>query len=407
MDQRGRRLRIAFLSTWVPRHCGIATFTKDLRDAVEASDPTATTGVLAIDEPGSLRQYDAALIARVRQHQAASYRQAATVAMRWGADVVNIQHEFGLYGSDDGSTYTDHLAGFLESLRVPSVTTLHTVLPRPEAWMREAVRRIALLSSAVVVMSATARRLLQDDYRIDHPVTVIPHGAPPVPRIPGGRAAAKERLGLAGRTVVSTFGLVDPRKGLEYAIEAIAAVARLRPDVLYVIAGQTHPELVRRDGEAYRAQLVRRVAEHGLERNVRFVDEYLTLDAIVELLRASDVYVTPYLDPDQITSGTLAYALGAGSAIVSTRYLHAAEALGDGRGVLVDFRSSGQIAAALLAILGTPGMQRALEEQAYAYGRQAAWPRVGAQVLARMSALSRRSIPAPVSLGVPVGLAAP
>ncbi|MDE3097586.1 MAG: glycosyltransferase family 4 protein [Chloroflexota bacterium] len=407
MDRRGRPLRIAFLSTWVPRRCGIATFAKDLRDAVEASDPTTTTGVLAIDEPGSRRPYDATLIARVRQHDAASFRQAAALAMRWGADVVNVQHEFGLYGSDDGSTHADHLAGFLEDLRVPSVTTLHTVLPRPAVWMRDAVRRIARLSSAVVVMSATARRLLHDDYGIDHPVTVIPHGAPPVPRMPGGRNAAKERLGLAGRTVVSTFGLVDPRKGLEYAVEAIAAVARRHPDVLYVVAGQTHPELVRRDGEAYRGELVRRVAERGLERNVRFVDEYLTRDAIVELLRASDVYVTPYLDPDQITSGTLAYALGAGCAIVSTRYLHAREALGDGRGVLVDFRSSAQIAAALLAILGAPAMQRALEERAYAYGRQAAWPRVGAQALARMSALSARSSSAPMLLRMPVDLAAP
>ncbi|MDQ6857569.1 MAG: glycosyltransferase family 4 protein [Chloroflexota bacterium] len=405
MDELGRHLRIAFLGSWVPRRCGIATFTRDLRDAIEASDPTTICGVVAIDEPGALRQYDPTLIARVRQADAASYRRAAAHAQSWGADVVSVQHEFGLYGSYDGVTYTDHLAGFLERLRVPSVVTLHTVLPKPEAWMRDTVRTIAGLSSAVIVMSATAQQLLHEDYGIAEPAVVIPHGAPPIARTPGGRAAAKEGLGLAGRTVVSTFGLVDPRKGLEYAIEALATVVRAHPDVMYVIAGQTHPELIRREGEAYRAELVRRVAEHGLQDHVRFIDEYLTLDAIVELLRASDAYVTPYLDPNQITSGTLAYAIGAGCAIVSTRYLHAAEALGDGRGLLVDFRSSTDIAAALCAILGAPTVRHALEEQAYAYGREATWPHLGAVVLAQLSTLAGRPSAAPTPLRPAVGVA--
>jgi len=391
LEQAGQHLRVALFSSWMPRRCGIATFTKDLRDALVAADPAITTGVLAIDEPGSQRDYGSALIARVRQYEAASYREAAARAHRWGADLVNVQHEFGLYGTDDGVTYADHLACFLQDLRVPAMTTLHTVLPRPTIQMREIVRAIARGSATVVVMSTTARRLLRDDYGIDEPATVIPHGAPSITRAPGARAVAKVRLGLGGRTVVSTFGLVDPRKGLEYAIDAIAAVVREHPDILYVVAGQTHPELIRREGEAYRAGLVRRVAERGLEDHVRFVDEYLALDRIVDLLRASDAYVTPYLDPNQITSGTLAYAMAAGCATISTPYLHATEALSDGRGLFVDFRSSEQIAAALRAILGAPAVQHALEERAYAYGSQAAWPRVGAQVLVRMSALLGRA----------------
>lgn len=400
-----RHLRVAFLSSWVPRRCGIATFTRDLRDALLASDPEITTGVLAIDEPGSSRNYGADLISRVRQHDPGSYREAAMGAMRWGADVVNVQHEFGLYGTDDGRTYTDHLAGFLRALPVPALTTLHTVLPDPNARMRETVREIARGSAAVVVMSTTARRLLRDDYGIDEVATVIPHGAPSITRTQGDRVRAKARLGLGGRTVVSTFGLVDPRKGLEYAIEAVAAIVGDHPDIVYVIAGQTHPELARREGEAYRAELVRRVASHGLEDHVRFIDEYLPLDRIIDLLRASDAYVTPYLDPHQVTSGTLAYAIAAGCAIISTPYLHAAEALDDGRGLFVDFRSSSELAAALRAIVGAPVVQHALEARAYAYGRQTAWPRVGAQALSRMSALVAQAggvkpLPALIGLGV-------
>ena len=382
-----RRLRVAFVGSWVPRHCGIATFTRDLRDAVTSADPDAEAAVLAIDEPGLFRIYDDdAVVGRIRQDDHASYRAAASLATLWGADVVNIQHEFGLYGTHSSSGYADHLVALLEALPVPAITTLHTVLPDPQPWMRATVRAIAERSAAIVVMAETAARLLREDYDVPRPPVVIPHGAPPVTRV--GRNVAKERLGATKRRVVSTFGLVDQRKGIEYAIEAMPEVVARHPDVLYLVAGQTHPAVVRSDGEAYRERLRARVASLGLEPHVRFIDEYLTLERIVELLAATDVYLTPYLDPNQITSGTLAYALGAGRAIVSTRYLHAAESLAGGRGILVDFRAADQIAAALLRVLGDPELQRGMEARAAAYGRQAAWPAVGAQVSVLMRTIA-------------------
>jgi glycosyltransferase involved in cell wall biosynthesis len=243
-------------------------------------------------------------------------------------------------------------------------------------------------------MADHARSLLIDAYGIaPHAVCVIPHGVPPV--VPRGRTRVKEQLGLTGRTIVSTFGLVDPRKGLEYMIEAMPAVREQDPAALYLIVGKTHPELARHDGEVYRNQLWRLVKDLHLEYTVEFVDEYLTQAQIVKYLLASDVYVTPYLDPKQITSGTLAYALGAGKAIVSTPYAHALEVLSEERGLLVPFRNQSELAVATLRILGDPELKQRLERNAYAYGRDTAWPRVGE----RMLAVLRSAVSNPRPLG--------
>jgi glycosyltransferase involved in cell wall biosynthesis len=237
----------------------------------------------------------------------------------------------------------------------------------------------------VVVMAERARSLLLQDYGVaeDH-VCVVPHGVPPVQ--PHGRTRIKEQFDLSGRTIITTFGLVDPRKGLEYMIEAMQEVRQYDPTALYLVVGKTHPELVRREGEGYRRQLWQLAKDRGLQHHVEFVDEYLTQAQIVEYLLASDVYVTPYLDPQQITSGTLAYALGAGKAIISTPYLHAVEVLTADRGLLVPFRSQSALAEATLRILGDPELKRRLEHEAYAYGRETAWPRVGERMLAVLRA---------------------
>jgi glycosyltransferase involved in cell wall biosynthesis len=229
-------------------------------------------------------------------------------------------------------------------------------------------------------MAELARQMLVETYGIEPAkVRVIPHGVPPTEA--RGRRRLKDKLGLRGRTIISTFGLLDPRKGLEYMIRAMERLIERHPSALYLVVGKTHPDLVRRDGEAYRNELCELIEQRGLDKYVAFVDEYLTQRQIVEYLLASDVYVTPYLDPYQITSGTLAYALGAGKAIVSTRYLHATEALSDGRGVLVDFRSQRDLADAVLRILDEPAFKQELEQNAYAYGHEMAWPRVGERML--------------------------
>ena len=386
-------MRIAFVSSAVPRRCGIATFSADLIAAVRASDPTVTCRIAAIEEPGTLRPYPSDVRWRLRQGEPKSYRAAARSINSSNADVVNVQHEFGLYGTWEepkfiagrwtDSVYDDNLSQFLEELRKPVVTTMHTVLPRPTPSIREAVRKIAELSDEVIVMASTAVDILMNDYGLRKSPRVIPHGMPVIE--PHGRLRFKAKLGVEGRPLISTFGLVDPRKGLQYMIEAMPDVVAQHPESLYLIAGQTHPDLLRVQGERYRNSLIAQTRSLGLDDHVAFIDSYMSQGDIIELLLATDVYVTPYLDPNQITSGTLSYALGAGKAVVSTRYLHASEALSDGRGVLVEFRDPGQLGRAVAEILSDSAAKKSLEQAAFAYAHDATWPRSARAFLDVMS----------------------
>lgn len=382
------RLRVLFLGTWVPRECGIATFTRDLRNAVQCADPGIVSAVLAIDEPETSRTYGPEVVARIRQDDGAAFRAAADVVASWNADIVNVQHEFGLYGTHGEAGYVDHLTGFLAALAVPVVVTLHTLPAQPPEWMRRAVREISDRSAAVVVMADTAAELLRTRYGVRSLVFVVPHGSPGL--LSGGREAARRMLGLGDRQVISTFGLVSRGKGLEYAIQALPGLVDRFPDALYVIAGRTHPEVVRHEGEVYREHLHELVQALGLEQHVLFMNEYLSLEKIGLLLRATDVFVTPYLDRDQITSGSLAYALGAGCPIVSTPYLHATEALAGGCGMLVDFRSASAIAEAVGRLLGDPALRDAMAERARNVGRRAEWPAVGIRTVDIMRGLAGR-----------------
>ncbi|MGI0130175.1 MAG: glycosyltransferase, partial [Thermoplasmata archaeon] len=249
------------------------------------------------------------------------------------------------------------------------------------------------LSDAVVVMADAAVGILASQYCITKLPLVIPHGMPVIS--PHGRVRMKDKLGIPGKTLISTFGLVDPRKGLEYVIDAMPEIVASHPTALYLIAGQTHPELRRRDGERYRNQLRAMVARLGMQRHVSFIDQYMGQRDIIELLLASDVYVTPYLDPHQITSGTLAYALGAGKAIVSTPYLHAKEALADDRGILVPFRDSHRLAEAIKSLLDRPDRKKAIELSAYAYAKDMSWPKTGDHWLALMRLVLADSLARP------------
>ncbi|MDP9238768.1 MAG: glycosyltransferase family 4 protein [Chloroflexota bacterium] len=372
-------LHVAMVSTSPPRQCGIATFTSDLARAMQTADPQARLWWAAIDEEHSIHPYGPQARWRIRQRHPGTYQRAAAEINESNVDIVSIQHEFGLYGIW-GEAFEDHLAPFLETLRRPLVTTLHTTLPDPSPSVKEAVQRIGRHSKALIVMAHRGRTLLEDEYGIDPAkVHVIPHGVPPTE--PHGRRRMKQRLGLQDRSIISTFGLISPRKGLEHMVRAMTDVVRTHPDALYLIVGKAHPELRRHQGEAYRIQLTALVHACGLDGHVAFVDEYLSQSDIVDYLLASDVYVTPYLDPNQITSGTLAYALGAGKAIVSTPYLYADEVLADGRGLLVDFRSERGLADGVLRILDDHELKHQLERAAYEYGRRMAWPRIGEQVM--------------------------
>ena len=382
-------MRIAFVSTYPPRRCGIATFTSDLIHAIRQADPSTRARIAAIDERNSVRAYGSEVRWRIRQGSPMPYRAAARAINRSNADVVCVQHEFGLYGLWKGGgwvgdhwiegTYEDHLTPFLDELEKPALVTLHTVLPDPSPAIREAVRSIADSAHGLTVMAETAVDILRDVYGIAQRPTVIPHGMPHIEPI--GRRRLKAKLGLDHRQIVSTFGLVGPGKGLEYVIEAMPAVVARHPEALYLIAGQTHPELLKQRGEEYRNRLTALVEELGLTDNVVFVNQYLEQKDIIDYLLATDVYVTPYLDPNQITSGTLSYALGAGKAVVSTPYLHAKEALADDRGILVDFHAADQIAEAVNTILDDPKLKARLEKNAYRYANEATWPKTGARFL--------------------------
>ncbi|HUG04960.1 MAG TPA: glycosyltransferase [Candidatus Limnocylindria bacterium] len=359
---------------------------------MKSADPLVRILAAAIDEPGAARPYGPDVRWRIRQEEAATYRDAALAISASNVDIVNVQHEFGLYGVWHDSTYDDHLRVFLESCTKPVVTTLHTVAPKPEPWALETVRYISEHSEQVVVMGTTAARLLNEVYGASRPPVVIEHGMPAIE--PRGRHRLKRQLGVDDRPIISTFGLVDPRKGLEYVVEAMPEIIARNPGALYLVVGQTHPELQKREGEAYRNSLVAAVSRLGLRDHVKFVNQYLTQREVVDYLLATDVYVTPYLDPNQITSGTLAYALGAGKAIVSTPYLHAQEVLETGRGILVPFRDAAAVASAVNSVLGDPRRKRELEMRAYEYGKQMAWPAIGRRVLAMMrDVLDHRGLP--------------
>lgn len=363
--------RTLFLGSFPPRECGIATFTNDVIESFDAVFATRSD-VISIEEPGAApRAYPPRVIASLHQNDRASYREIARIVDAHPAEILAVQHEYGLFGGDEGAWFAD----LLESVAKPVVVSLHTVLPDPSPAHRALAREICARAAAVVVLSQTGKDILGDVYAIDpDKVFVIHHGVPDVPF--RSTRDAKRTFGIEDRLVISTFGLISRGKGLEYGIDAMRAVADRHPSALYLILGQTHPNVRRAEGESYRDDLTARIAARGLEGNVRLVDRYLDFDELLRYLGASDIYMTPYLNPVQIVSGTLAYAVGLGKAIVSTPYLYAEELLASGRGVLAPFRDAPALAAALVRLLDDPWLRRATERRAYRFGRQMTWAHV-------------------------------
>jgi polysaccharide biosynthesis protein PslF len=377
--------RALFLGSYPPRECGIATFTKDVVDAYDRAFGLASP-VMAIDEPGAdVRRYPREVVGRIAEEDRGSYAAAAEFVNAYPVELVNVQHEYGLFGGERGEWLVD----FMRALRKPLVLTLHTVLPEPDESYLRVTRALCEHATRVVALSATGRGLLEDVYGIDpRSLEVIHHGVPDVPF--QDTSAAKASFGIGQRTVISTFGLISRGKGLEYAIEAMRGVVRRHPEALYLILGETHPVVRRREGESYRESLHAMVHEYGLHYNVQLVDKYLDYDEVVSYLAATDIYLTPYLNPAQIVSGTLAYAVGCGKAIVSTPYLYAQEVLAHNRGFLCEFRDAPSIAARLNMLLDDPSLRRATERRAYRFGRQMTWPHVAAEYGALFSELCPR-----------------
>ncbi len=366
--------RTLFLGSYPPRECGIATFTRDVVEAFDRQFGTRSR-VIAIDEPGGeVRRYGSDVVARIRQQERHDYLDTADFINSDPAELLNIQHEYGLFGGERGEWLVD----LLRSLRKPVVLTMHTVLPEPDENMLRVTERLCRYSTKIVALSETGRELLERVYGIDPAkLRVIHHGVPDVPF--SGTEAAKASFGIGQRMVISTFGLINRGKGLEYAIQAIRKVVAKHPETLYLILGETHPVVRRHEGESYRESLQAMVQEYGLQYNVQLVDKYLDFDEVVSYLAATDVYLTPYLNPTQIVSGTLAYAVGCGKAIVSTPYLYAKELLAFGRGFIVPFHDSEAMAERIIALLDDPSLRRATERRAYRFGRQMTWPHVAAE----------------------------
>ncbi len=374
--------RALFLGSYPPRECGIATFTKDMVDAYDRAFHFSSP-VIAVDEPGAhVRRYSGEVVGRIAEEERASYVAAAKFVNTYPVELVNVQHEFGLFGGERGEWLVD----FIRALEKPVVLTLHTVLPEPDETYLRVTRALCEQATKVVALSETGRGLLQGIYGIDpQQLEVIHHGVPDVPF--QDTHAAKASFGIGQRTVISTFGLISRGKGLEYAIEAMRGVVKRHPETLYLILGETHPVVRRREGESYRESLHAMVQDYGLHYNVQLVDKYLDFDEVVSYLSATDIYLTPYLNPAQIVSGTLAYAVGCGKAIVSTPYLYAEELLAHGRGFLCDFRDSASITRWLNMLLDDPSLRRATERRAYRFGRQMTWPHVAAEYGALFSEL--------------------
>ncbi|MGA8840043.1 MAG: glycosyltransferase family 4 protein [Candidatus Aquilonibacter sp.] len=362
---------VLLLGSYPPRECGIATFMHDVKSSFDGAFATRTD-VIAIDEPGGeARRYPPEVVARLQEQNRFSYKEIARFIDRHPADLLNIQHEYGLFGGERGEWLVD----LLDEVTKPVVLTMHTVLPEPDDVMLRVTRELCERASRVVSLSATGRDLLERVYGIDPEcLRVIHHGVPDVPFTTTD--AAKASFGIGQRMVVSTFGLINRGKGLEYAIEAMRDVVKRHPEVLYLILGETHPVVRRREGESYREELQELVRSYGLQYNVQLIDKYLDFDELVSYLQATDIYLTPYLNPVQIVSGTLAYAVGCGKAIVSTPYLYAQEVLAYGRGFLCEFRDARSIADHVTALLDDPSLRRATERRAYRFGRQMTWPHV-------------------------------
>ena len=366
--------RATFLGSYPPRECGIATFTKDVVDAYNRAFGVSSD-VIAIDEPGGeMRRYGPEVVARIPEQDRYGYAEMARFVNRSPAQMINVQHEYGLFGGERGEWLID----FLRALEKPAVLTLHTVLPEPDETMLRVTRELCSHAARVVSLSQTGRDLLETIYGTDpQTLRVIHHGVPDVPF--QSTDAAKASFGIGQRTVVSTFGLISRGKGLEYAIEAMRTVVKRHPEVLYLILGETHPVVRRREGESYRESVQALVREYGLQYNVQLVDRYLDFDELVGYLAATDIYLTPYLNPVQIVSGTLAYAVGCGKAVVSTPYLYAKELLAHNRGFLCEFRDADSIARQLNMLLDDPALRRATERRAYRFGRQMTWPHVAVE----------------------------
>src|SRR5580700_3080665 len=363
--------RIAVIGNYLPRHCGIATFTTDLCEAIAAECGTARLLAMPVNDTDQGYDYPSRVRWSLAQDDLGSYQSAAEFLNFNNIDMVCLQHEYGIFGGIAGS----HIVQLLRALKMPVVTTLHTVLREPDPAQLIVMEEIAELSDRLIVMSQLSSQFLQEIFKVPgSKIDMVPHGVPDLPFLDPN--FHKDRFGVEGKAVLLTFGLLSPNKGIENVIQALPRILSRHSNVAYIVAGATHPHILRREGDKYRASLQALAKEVGVESKVIFHDRFVSPEEMAEFIGAADIYITPYRHEAQVVSGTLAYALGAGKAIISTPYWHAIELLDDRRGALVPFQDPAAIANKTIELLDTPAIRHAMRKRAYLFAREMVWKRV-------------------------------
>jgi|HubBroStandDraft_1064217.scaffolds.fasta_scaffold05662_2 glycosyltransferase involved in cell wall biosynthesis len=381
---------VAFLGDYLPRKCGIATFTSDLLDAVAARHPQSRCFAVPVNDIDGCYRYPPVVRFEIEEQDLSSYRRAADFLNSSEVDIVSLQHEFGIFGGPAGS----HVLALLRELKAPVVTTLHTVLLEPNDDQRRVMQSLIAYSTRLVVMTERGRTILREVYQAPPAkIDLIPHGIPDVALAPPDDY--KDQFGVSGKKVLLTFGLLSPNKGIEHVLNALPEIVAEFPDVVYIVLGATHPHELRTRGEAYRNGLEAIVRQNKLENNVVFCNRFVELKELTEFIGAADLYITPYLDESQITSGTLAYAFGAGKPVISTPYWHASELLKDQRGVLVPFADPGAIAREAGGLLRDAARRNAMRDNAYKLGRKMIWSHTAGQYMESFEAARRQAVAEP------------
>jgi glycosyltransferase involved in cell wall biosynthesis len=379
--------RVAFIGNYLPRKCGIATFTSDLAESFSEEYPEIQTMTLAMNDTEEGYPYPSQVRYEISQDDRFDYEHAAHFLNQQAVDIISLQHEYGIYGGPAGS----HILTLLRNVTAPVVTTLHTILENPLPEQFRVMKEVIKLSNRLVVMSQRSIKLLREVYGVPiEKIDLIPHGIHDVPFVDPG--FHKDKFNAEGRFVILTFGLLSDNKGIEYVIQALPEVVEHYPNILYVVLGSTHPHVILHEGEKYRESLQAKVSELGLQDNVLFLDQFVNLKDLKEFIGAADIYITPYLGREQIVSGTLAYTLGAGKAVISTPYRYAEELLAEGRGLLVPFKDSKAITEKILYLLENEAERNAMRKRAYLFGRDMIWPSVARSYIKSFEEARRQNI---------------
>ena len=396
MDDHSTISRVAFIGNYLPRQCGIATFTTDLCEAIAAEYTGTTCIALPVNDINGGYSYPPRVRFELAEKNIDSYRRAADFLNINNVDVVCLQFEYGIFGGQAGS----YILALLRELRMPIVTTLHTILHDPNPDQRRVMEEVATMSDRLVVMSERGAEFLQEVYGVPpDKIDLIPHGIPDLPFV--DPSYHKDLFGVEGKLVLLSFGLLSSDKGIENVIAALPAIVERYPNVVYIILGATHPHVIRHEGETYRLSLRRQAREKGIEDHVIFYNRFVSLEELIEFISAADIYITPYLNEAQIVSGTLAYTLGAGKAVISTPYWYAEEMLAEGRGTLVPFKDPAALAREVIYLLDNESERHAMRKRAYLFGRAMIWPQVAQRYMESFErARSERRHFAPPGFGI-------